>query len=187
MVDDSGTSSSKSLKQRKRAATKREVNAIMERPCRSTLSAVTVGAHQDVEVLTEPTHVAQKCCDYGTRRFRSIEPKWFRPHDVAEGHEVYAVVRDDVVEGTVTNIDNDGHYVVRTDEGVAVTCVRSGICHTTVLPSAPSTIRPPSTEAVPTRVTVWGVVPASAESLTKSTELAAGGTGGLIMGAMGIS
>ena len=43
MVDESGTSSSKSLTQRKRAATKREVNAIIERPCRTILSAVTVG------------------------------------------------------------------------------------------------------------------------------------------------
>ena len=52
-----------------------------------------------------------------------MEPKWFRPHDVAEGHEVYVVIRDEVVEGTVTSIGNDGHYVVRTDEGVAMTCV----------------------------------------------------------------
>ena len=40
---ESGTSSSKSPTQRKRAATKREVNAIIERPCRTILSAVTVG------------------------------------------------------------------------------------------------------------------------------------------------
>ena len=92
MVDDSGTSSSKSLKQRKRAATKCEANAIAERHCRSTLSATTVGADQGVEVLTEPTQVAQECCDYGTRRFGSMEPKWFRTHDVAEGHEVYVVM-----------------------------------------------------------------------------------------------
>ena len=97
MADDSGTSSAKSLKQRKRAATKREVDAIMERPCRSTLSAVTVGADQGVEVLTEPEQVAQECCDYGTRRFGSMEPKWFRPHDIAEGHEVYAVAHENVV------------------------------------------------------------------------------------------
>ena len=138
MADDSGTSSAKSLKQRKRAATKREVDAIMERPCRSTLSAVTVGADQGVEVLTEPTQVAQECCDYGLRRFGSMEPKWFRPHDVAEGHEAYAVVRDNVVEGTVTGIDNDGHYVVCTVEGEAMICVRSDICHTTVSQSTPS-------------------------------------------------
>ena len=138
MVDDSGTFSTKSLRQRKRAATKREVGAIMERPCRSTLSAVTVGTGQDVEVLTGPTQVAQECCDYGTRRLGSMEPKWFRPHDVAEGHEVYAVVRGNVVEGTVTGIDNDGHYVVCTDEGGAMVCVRSDICHTTVSHPAPS-------------------------------------------------
>ena len=92
MVDGSGTSSTKSLRQRKRAATKREVAAITERRCRSTLSAVTVGTGQDVEVLTEPTRVAQECCDYGTRRFGSMEPKCPPPHDVAEGHEVCAVV-----------------------------------------------------------------------------------------------
>ena len=128
MVDDSGTASSKSPKQRKRAATEHEVDAIMERPCRSTLSAVTVGADQGVEVLTEPTQVAQECCDYGTRRFGSMGPKWFRPHDVAEGHEIYAVIRDDAIEGTATSIDNNnGHYVVWADEGVAITCVRSDI------------------------------------------------------------
>ena len=138
MVDDSGALSATSLRQRKRAATKREVGAIMERPCRSTLSAVTVGTGQDVEVLTGPTQVAQECCDYGTRRLGSMHPKWFRPHDVAEGHEVYAVVRGNVVEGTVTGIDNDGHYVVCTDEGGAMVCVRSDICHTAVSQSAPS-------------------------------------------------
>ena len=137
MVDDSGTSSTKSLKQRKRAATKREVDAIMERPYRSTLSAITVGSGMNSDVLTEPTQVAQECCDYGTRRFGSMEPKWFRPHDVAEGHRVYAAVRDDVIEGTVTGIDNDGHYVVCTDGGAAEICVRDDICHTTVSQSTP--------------------------------------------------
>ena len=73
MVDESGTSSTKSRTQRKRAATKREVNAIMERPCRTTLSAVTVGTRQGVEVPAESTQVAQGCCDYGTRRFGSME------------------------------------------------------------------------------------------------------------------
>ena len=137
-VDESGTSSSKSLTQRKRAATKREVNAIMERPCRTTLSAVTVGTRRGVEVLTEPTQVEKECCDYGTRRFGSMEPKWFRPHDMAEGHEVYAVDGVSVVKGTVTSIDNDGHYVVRLDEDESVTCVRSDICHVTVSTATPT-------------------------------------------------
>ena len=132
MVSDSGTSSTKSLRQRKRAATKREVDAIMERPCRSTLSAVTVGAGDGNEVLTEPTEVAQECCDYGTRRFGSMEPKWFRPHDVAEGHEVYAVVEGKVLKGLVTGINNDGHYVVKTDQGATVVSKRDDMCHTTV-------------------------------------------------------
>ena len=111
MVDDSGTSSTKSLRQRKRAATKREVDATMERPCRSTLSAVTVGTGQNMDVLTEPTQVAQECCDYGTRRFGSMEPKWFRPHDVAEGHEVYAVLRSEVIKRRKTRVNgNDCEY-----------------------------------------------------------------------------
>ena len=67
-----------------------------------------------------------------------MEPKWFRPHDVAEGHEVYAVIRDNVIEGMVTGIDNDGHYVVCTDESEEVVCVRSNICHTAVSQSTPS-------------------------------------------------
>ena len=100
MAAESGTSSAKSFTQRKRAATKREVNAIMEQPCRTALSAVTLGTRQGVEVLTEPTQVAHECCDYGTRRFGSMEPKWFRPHDAAEGHELYVVDDDSVTKGT---------------------------------------------------------------------------------------
>ena len=97
-----------------------------------------MGSGQHVDVLTEPTQVAQECCDYGTRRFGSMEPKWFRPHDVAEGHEVYAVVRGEVRQGTVTGIDNDGHYVVCSEEGEATVSQRSDIYHTTASQSAPS-------------------------------------------------
>ena len=110
----------------------------MERPCRTTLSAVTVGTRQGVEVLTEPTQVAQGCCDYGTRRFGSMEPKWFRPHDVAEGHEVYAVDGDSVAKGTVASIDNDGHYVVRLDADGSVACARSDVCHVSVSTTTPT-------------------------------------------------
>ena len=67
-----------------------------------------------------------------------MESKWLRPHDVAEGHEVYAVDGGAVVKGTVTSIDNDGHYVVWLDEGAGVTCVRSDICHVTVSTSTPT-------------------------------------------------
>ena len=138
MVAESGTSSSKPLTQRKRAATKREVNTIMERPCRTILSAVTVGTRQGIEVLAKPTQVAQGCCDYSTRRFGSMEPKWFRPHDVAEGHEVYAVDRDSVAKGAVTSIDNDGHYVVRLGADGSVTCARSDVCHVSVSTTTPT-------------------------------------------------
>ena len=91
-----------------------------------------------MDVLTEPTEVAQECCDYGTRRFGSMEPKWFRPHDVAEGHDGYTVVGGEVMQGTVTGIDNDGHYVVKTDEGVTVVSKRDDICHTAVSQMTPS-------------------------------------------------
>ena len=138
MVAELGTSSSKSLTQRKRAATKREVNAIMERSYRTTLSAVTVRTRQGVEILTEPTQVAQECCDYGTRRFGSMEPKWFRPHDVAEVHEVYAADGDVVAKGMVTSIDNDGHYVVRLDADGSVTCARRDVCHVSVSTTTPT-------------------------------------------------
>ena len=67
-----------------------------------------------------------------------MEPKWFRPHDVAEGHEVFAVVRGKGLKGTVTGMDNDGHCVVDTCEEGVVVCARSDICHTTVSQSAPS-------------------------------------------------
>ena len=67
-----------------------------------------------------------------------MEPKWFRPHDVAEGHEVYAVVQGEVRQGTVTGIDNDGHYVVCLEEGEATVTERSDICHQTVSQSTPS-------------------------------------------------
>ena len=110
----------------------------MERPCRTTLSAVTVGTRQGVEVLTEPTQVAQEYCDYGTRRFGSMQTKWFRPHDVAEGHEVYIVDGDSVDKGTVTSIDNDGHYVVRLDAGGSTTCARSDVCYVSVSTSMPT-------------------------------------------------
>ena len=110
----------------------------MERPCRTTLSAVTVGVSQGVEVLIEPTQVAQECCDYGTRRFGSMEPTWFRPHDVSEGHEVYASDGDSVVRGTMTSIDNDGHYVVRLDDGGSMTCVRGDMGHVTISTATPT-------------------------------------------------
>ena len=138
MVAESGTSSSKSLTQRNRAATKRGINAIMERHCRTTLSTVTVGTRKGVEVLTEPAQVARECCDYGTCRFGSMEPKWFCPHDVAVSHEVYALTGATVGRGTVTSIDHDGHYVVRLNEHTDVTCVRNDICHVMAAAEVPN-------------------------------------------------
>ena len=67
-----------------------------------------------------------------------MEPKWFRPHDVAEGHEVCAVVGGTVVKSAATSIDNDGHCAVRLDEGGSVTYAMSDICHATVATETPT-------------------------------------------------
>ena len=57
---------------------------------------------------------------------------------MAVGHEVYALTGATVGRGTVTSIDNDGHYVVRLNERTDVTCVRDGVCHVTAAAEAPS-------------------------------------------------
>ena len=83
------------------------------------LSAVTMGTREGAEVLTEPSHVARQCCGYGTRRFGSMEPKWFRPHNVAIGHEVYARRGEAVGRGTVLR-----SYVAAVTEPPTTTAVR---------------------------------------------------------------
>ena len=74
---------------------------------------------------------------------RGASGRWSRngsaPHDVAEGHEVYAAVRGKVKQGTVTGIDNDGHYVICTGDGGPTVSKRNDICHTAVSQSTPST------------------------------------------------
>ena len=49
------------------------------------------------------------------------------------------MVRGEVKQGTVTGIDNDGHYVICTDEEEATVSKRNDICHTAVSQSTPST------------------------------------------------
>ena len=72
-----------------RAATKREINAVMERPARGTIETVSTGRGDDMEVITDPVAVAADCCEFGKRRMGSMQPKWFRRYNVATEHEVW--------------------------------------------------------------------------------------------------
>ena len=47
------------------------------------------------------------------------------------------MVRGQVKQGIVTAIDNDGHYVIRMDDGGTAVSKRNDICHTTVSQSTP--------------------------------------------------
>jgi len=125
----SGGKSAAAQERKLRAATKREINAVMERPPRTTIDSLATGRGDDVEVLTDPVEVARECCEFGTRRMGSMQPKWFRQLDVAEGHRIWAVVQGEVLNGTVAAIDDDGHYSLTCDCGKKVTAVkRSELC-----------------------------------------------------------
>ena len=54
LILNSGGVSGKSQESKQRAATKRGVNAVMERSARGAVASVTVGACDGAEVLTDP-------------------------------------------------------------------------------------------------------------------------------------
>ena len=58
-----------------RAATKRELGAVMERPARGTTGTVPTGRGDDMEVITDLVAVAEECCEFGKRRMGSMQPK----------------------------------------------------------------------------------------------------------------
>ena len=62
--------SAKSQVKKQRAATKRGVNAAMEKPVRvrGVIATVTVGAGDEAEVLTQPIEVVEECSEWGARR-----------------------------------------------------------------------------------------------------------------------
>ena len=68
LILDSGGVSGKSQESKQRAATKRDVNAVMERSVRGAVASVTVGAGDAAEVLTDPLEVARECCEWSDRR-----------------------------------------------------------------------------------------------------------------------
>ena len=108
LILDSGGVSGKSQESKQRAATKRDVNAVMERSVRGAVASVTVGAGDAAEVLTDPLEVARECCEWSDRRMSLMQPKWFRRLDVAVGHAVWMADGTRVSGGFVRAIDNDG-------------------------------------------------------------------------------
>ena len=125
---EAGGESAKSQKCKQRAATKRDVNAVMERVARGAVATVTVGTGDAAEVLTSPAEVVRECSEWSDRRMGLMQPKWSQRPDVAVGHAVWAV-GETVVCGTVRAIDGDGHYTVAIDGGGMMTPVyRQNIC-----------------------------------------------------------
>jgi hypothetical protein len=124
LILNSGGSSAKSQENKQRAATKRDVNAVMERSVRGAVASVTVGAGDAAEVLTDPLEVARECCEWSDRRMSLMQPKWFRRLDVAVGHAVWVADGAKVIGGFVHAIDNDGHYTVKPDTGTLLFGVR---------------------------------------------------------------
>ena len=125
---EAGGESAKSQKCKQRAATKRDVNAVVERVARGAIGTVTVGTGGATEVLTSPSEVARECSEWSDRRMSLMQPEWFQRFDVAVGHVVWAV-GETVVGGTVQAIDDDGHYTVAIGGGGMVTSVyRQSIC-----------------------------------------------------------
>ena len=124
LILNSGGVSGKSQESKQRAATKRDVNAVMERSARGAVASVTVGAGDAAEVLTDPLEVARECCEWSDRRMSLMQPKWFRRLDVAAGHAVWVVDGLTVAGGFVRAIDNDGHCTVESDAGASLCGVR---------------------------------------------------------------
>ena len=93
-----------------RAATKREINAVAERPARGTIETVPTGRGDAMEVITDPVAVAAACCEFGKRRMGPMQPKWFRRYDVAAEHEVWFSDGVAARPRRVTAIDDDGRY-----------------------------------------------------------------------------
>ena len=78
LILNSGGVSGKSQESKQRAATKRDVNVVMERSVRVAVASVTVGAGDEEEVWTDPFQVARECCEWSDRRMSLMQPKWFR-------------------------------------------------------------------------------------------------------------
>ena len=116
-MSKAGGAKARAQERKLRAATKREINAVMERPARGTIETVSTGRGDDMEVITDPVAVAAECCGFGKRRVGSMQPKWFRRHDVAAEHEVWFSDGTTARPGRVMAIDDDGRYTVVDEAG----------------------------------------------------------------------
>ena len=81
-----GGDSARAQDRKLRAAIKREIDQVMNRPSRGTIETVSVGQGEDLDVMTDSVDVSRECCSFGTKRMGSMQPKWFRRLDVAAGH-----------------------------------------------------------------------------------------------------
>ena len=109
-----GNKTAKAQTRRLRAATKHEIDVFMDRPVRQVLGTVQTGSGATRRVITDPAAVAAECSKWSARRMDLMQPKWFRRHDLEEGHEAKHAYDDGVVRAAVIlAIDNDGHYTVR--------------------------------------------------------------------------
>ena len=125
-----GGATARAQERKLRAATKREINAVMERPTRGTIETVSTGRGDDMEVITDPTAVAAGCCEFGKRRTGSMQPKWLRRYDVAAEHEVWFSDGTTARSGRVMAIDDDGRYTVVGEAGDRHEQLkREQICH----------------------------------------------------------
>ena len=78
-----GGSKARAQERKLRAATKRGINAVMERPARGTIETVSTGRDDGMEVITDPAAVAAACCEFGKTHGIDAAQKWFRRYDVA--------------------------------------------------------------------------------------------------------
>ena len=108
-----GDKAAKAQTRRLRAATKREIDVVMDRPVRQVLATVQTGSGATRRVITDPVAVATECCNWSARRMDLMQPKWFRRHDLEVGHEAWHASDDGVRAAVIMAIDNDGHYTVR--------------------------------------------------------------------------
>ena len=71
-----GGSKARAQEPKLRAATKRGINEVMERPSRGTVETVPTGRGDDMEVTTDPVAVAAECCEFGKKRRGKLMPRW---------------------------------------------------------------------------------------------------------------
>ena len=160
-----GNKTAKAQTRRLRAATKREIDVVMDRAVRQVLATVQTGSGPTRKVITDPVAVATECSNWSARRMDLMQPKWFRRHDLEVGHEAWHASDDGVRAAVIVAIDNDGHYTVRhhkddsTHKGVrrALLCIESAFDNPTAadIASLTTTDRPEDTALLMRRNALW--------------------------------